>query len=254
VYTVIHGDPFTYQGIVNDTNIHSVSVLVKGSKYQGSIPMSIPVDANGSFTFTIGGNSTEQFWDDYTSMLNYSPYNLGVSPYLHVCLDYTTTKECFDLLLVQDAKNLTSPERSMWIHMDPLQDIVIPPEEAYDYTGPFFINGTTNFDAGENLSIELSSLCFVPCAKREATDIGNIGCCGDITSYAEYTKVQGSSTGLNTWSVLVNTTPDHFVIARINGMIDDTNRFEVYVTDVNRTADDNGWDSADFVLRVQGVP
>ena len=37
-------------------------------------------------------------------------------------------------------------------------------------------------------------------------------------------------------------------------MIDDTNRFEVYVTDVNRTADDNGWDLADFVVRVQGSP
>jgi hypothetical protein len=252
IYTVIQGDPFTYQGIVNDTNIHSVGVLVKGSKYQGSIPMSIPVNANG--TFTLGGNSTEQLWDEYTSMLNYSPYNLGVSPYLHICLDYTTTKECFDLLLVKNAMNLTSSGHNMWIHMDPLQDISIPPEEAYDYTGPFFVNGTTNFGVGENLSIELSSLCFLPCAKREATDIGNIGCCGDISSYVEYTKVQGSSSGINTWSVLVNTTPDHFVISRINGRIDDTNRFEVYVTDVNRTANDNGWDSADFVLRVQGNP
>ena len=165
VYTVIQGDPFTYQGIVNDTNIRSVGVLVKGSKYQGSIPMSIPVDANGTFTFTLGENSTEQFWDDYTSMLNYSPYNLGVSPYLHVCMNCTTTKECFDLLLVQDAKNLTSSKRSMWIHMDPLQDIVIPPEEAYDYTGPFFVNGTTNFDTGENLSIQLSSIMLSPMCK-----------------------------------------------------------------------------------------
>ena len=162
VYRVIQGDPFTYQGIVNDTKIHSVGVLVRGSKYQGSIPMSIPVDANGTFTFTLGENSTEQLWDDYTSMLNYSPYNLGVSPYLHVCMNCTTTKECFDLLLVQDAKNLTSSKRSMWIHMDPLQDIVIPPEEAYDYTGPFFVNGTTNFDTGENLSIELTRYALSP--------------------------------------------------------------------------------------------
>jgi hypothetical protein len=254
VFTVIQGDPFTYRGFVNNTDIHSIDVLVKGSKYMGSTFLSVPVNADGTFAFTLGGNLTKEFWDDYTYLRNYSPYNQANSPYLHICLNNSTTNVCFDLLLVQEAKDLPLVGRDRWILIDSFQNITIPPEAVSDYTGPFFVNGTTNLPTGENLSIELSSLCFWPCPKRESTVTGNIGCCGDVGSHVEYTTVQERSDWINTWSFLVNTTPDRISISRENGLIDDTNRLQVYVSSVNRTEEENGWDCANFVVKVTGIP
>jgi hypothetical protein len=254
VYTVIQGDPFIYQGIVNDTDIQTVDVLARGSSYQGSIPLSVPVNANGTFTVIIDGNFTKEFRDDYTRLLNYTSFNQDISQYLHVSLNFTTRKEYFDLLIVQDAKNLTISKPGRWVRIGPLQDVVIQPDEQNDYSGPFLINGTTNLPAGENLSLALMSWCNWPCPKQDPSGTGKIGCCGNIDRYVMYTKVQENPAGANTWSFLINTAPDRIVIGRENGMIGDTNLFEVFVTGVNRTAGDNEWDLADFVIRVRGVP
>jgi len=249
LYTVIQGEPFTYQGFVNDTNVRSVGVQLNSQADFGVSPLSVPVNANGTFTLTIGGNLTKAFWDEYTNELS---YNRDASPYLHVSLNDTTKKENFDLLVVQDEKNITSLQPDLWIQIDPLHDLVIPPEERNEYTGPFIVNGTTNLNIGENLSIELSSICAMPCPPQPSP--GRIGCCGDNPRHIEYTRVQGSSNGTNTWSFLVNTAPDRFVIYQINDRIDDHNPFQLYVADVNRTIGDNRWDQANFFLKVLGTP
>jgi hypothetical protein len=92
----------------------------------------------------------------------------------------------------------------------------------------------------------------MPCPPQPSP--GRIGCCGDNPRHIEYTRVQGSSNGTNTWSFLVNTAPDRFVIYQINDRIDDHNPFQLYVADVNRTIGDNRWDQANFFLKVLGTP
>jgi hypothetical protein len=249
VYPVVRGEPFTYRGLVNDTNVHSVSYLVNAPDGLSVSPTSIPVNANGAFAFTISGEYTQQAWNNF---LEGKQRYKRSSPYYHVCINYSVRTECFDLQFVESENNTAQSTQTRWIQIDPLPDITIRPEERGNYTGPFFINGTTNLPEGEILSIELISSCYsMPCPPWSAYNHA-IGCCGD-GMYKDITKVQNDASGINRWSVLVNTTPTKISITTINGAIDDYNSLEVYVSSTKRTTDENGWDLADFVVRVQGL-
>jgi hypothetical protein len=59
------------------------------------------------------------------------------------------------------------------------------------------------------------------------------------------------SCGVNTWSLLVNTTPNYMGMTTSNGAFSDLNAFSVTVSGRNRTATDNLWDAAYFVVRVK---
>jgi hypothetical protein len=243
-YRVIQGEPFTYQGTVPDNANHSVEVFVYSELEPGPSSSStpVPVNTNGTFLVAISGNQTRQDWENYLSTL---PYGNGDSPYDHVCLRYSTGTDCFDLLLVQDAKNLTSVTNNTWIQIDPLPDQYISPDEVQSYTGDFFINGTTNLPPGENISLSMSSLCGMPCEKMGTIQFG---CCG--YPFGSDTQIQEGSCGVNTWSVFVNTSPSIIGISMVNDVYGDINGFKVSVTKQNRIPTDNGWDTAYFVVRV----
>ena len=117
-----------------------------------------------------------------------------------------------------------------------------------DYTGNFYINGTTNQPPGEQVHLVMKSLCYLPCPKTGSTN--TIGCCGSH-DYENVATVQEGQCGINTWSVFVNATPDRFVVARLNGDYGDLNAFLVLVTQMNRTTDDNRWDATRFIIRVR---
>jgi hypothetical protein len=247
-------EPFIYRARINDTGVHSVDVMIL-SQPDEFYPAALPLDENGTFTLFLGGNFTRKFWEDYSYILHYPPYREDLSPYLHVILRYPGKQERLDVLIAVNETNRTIPENNTWIQIDPLRDVIVLPENRLNYTGPFFINGITSLPPGTNLSLEISSLCFWPCPKYDPEKEGStLGCCGTEEKYEAFTLVKENTTGQNTWSFPVNTSPVRIVIGTENGQVGDTNRFRALVKDVNRTIDDNRWDLADFVVRVQGVP
>ncbi|MFY9982223.1 MAG: hypothetical protein WAK75_06610 [Methanoregula sp.] len=243
-YRVIQGDPFTYEGTIPDNANLSVEVSVYSELEPGpsGSSMPVPVNANGTFLVAISGNQTGLDWENYLSTL---PYGDGDSPYDHVCLRYSTGTDCFDLLLVQDTKDLTTVTNNTWIQIDSLPDQNISLNEVQSYTGDFFINGTTNIPPGENISLSLESMCMMPCGKMGTIQFG---CCG--YPYGSDAKVQAGSCGVNTWSIFVNTSPNIIGISTVNGVYGDINGFMVSVTRQNRTLAENGWDTAYFVVHV----
>ena len=254
VKVVSPGEPFNYQARVNDTSVHSIDVTIL-SQPDEFYPVTLPVDENGSFTLFLGGNFTRKFWEDYSYILQYPPYSEDLSPYFHIILRYTAKQERVDILIAGNGTNRTIPENNTWIQIDPVRDIVVLPEDRLNYTGPFFINGTTSLPPETNLSLEISSLCFWLCPKyNPENESRTLGCCGTEEKYTAVTLVKEHTPGQNTWSFPVNTSPVRIVIGTENGRVGDTNRFRALVKDVNRTIDDNRWDLADFVVRVQGVP
>ncbi len=247
-YRVIQGQPFTFHGTA-PANSNLVDVFVySGIDPNFFFPLSVPVDANGSFSVIISGSQTRQDWVNYirTPTAN-SPY--VHSPYDHVCLKYSTATDCFDLLLVDDEKNLTTIIKNNWIRIDPIPDQFVSGSERSNYTGNFFINGTTNLPMGEEIRLSMYSMCYSTCMKSSA-DNHAIGCCGD-GSYKSSATVQEGSCGFNTWSVFVNTTPTVIWIATFNGVSGDHNPLVVDVRGQNRTATDNEWDAALFYGRLK---
>lgn len=254
VNVVSAGEPFIYKAHVNDTGVHSIDVTIL-SEPDEFYPVTLPVDENGAFTLYVGGNSTQKFREDYSYILQYPPYSEDLSPYLHVILRYPAKQERLDVLIAGKGTDRTAPENNTWIQIDTIRDVIVLPENRLNYTGPFFINGTTNLPPGTNLSLEISSLCFWPCPKYDPDQEGaTLGCCGTVEKYTAATRAVEKTHGLCSWSFLVNSSPARIVIGTENGRIGDTNRFRALVKDVNRTIDDNRWDLADFVVRVQGVP
>jgi hypothetical protein len=254
VIVVSPGEPFIYRAHVNDTGVHSIDVAIL-SQPDEFYPVTLPVDENGIFTLYVGGNFTRKFREDYSYILQYPPYDEDLSPYLHVILRYPAKQERLDVLIAGNGTDRTAPENNTWIQVDPIRDVIVLPEDRMNFTGPFFINGTTNLPPGTNLSLEISSLCFWPCPKYDPDQEGaTLGCCGTQEKYTAATRAEEQAPGLCSWSFLVNTSPARVVIGTENGRIGDTNRFRAIVKDVNRTIDDNRWDLADFVVRVQGVP
>jgi len=252
VFTVTQGESFTYQGTASDSNTHTVRVSYYSDQdwlFFHGLPDPVPVNSDKTFTFSISGNITKQFWNDYTSVGGSSYNHVKYSPYLHVCLNYSITNECFDLLIIRDVKNLTSLKRNTWIQIDPIPDQVITFSERQQYSGGFFINGTTNLLPDDDISLIMGSTCMLPCPKTASDDIG---CCG--SNFERVVKVKEGFCGINTWSVLVNTTPNRIRLVSVNNEIGDRNGFLVSVTRQNRIADDNAWDSANFVIRVKDEP
>jgi hypothetical protein len=254
VTVVSPGESFSYRARINDTHVHSIDAAILSQPDEFS-PITLPVDESGTFTLYAGGNFTQKFREDYSYILQYPPYNEDISPYLHVMFRYPAKQERFDVLIAGNGTNDTIPENNTWIRIDPIRDVVVLPEDRQNYTGPFFITGTTSLPQGTNLSLEISSLCFWPCPKYDPEKEGaTLGCCGTRDKFTAFARVKEHTPGQNTWSFPVNTSPVRIVIGTENGRVGDTNRFRALVKDVNRTMDDNRWDLADFVVRVRGVP
>ena len=254
VIVVSPGEPFIYRARVDDTGVHSIDVAILSQPDEFSA-VTLPVDENGVFTLYVGGNFTRKYWEDYSYLSQYPPYREDLSPYLHVILRYPAKQERLDVLIAGNRTNHTIPENNTWIQTDPIRDVVVLPDDRLNYTGPFFINGTTSLPPGTNLSLEISSLCFWPCPKYDPEKEGKtLGCCGTVEKYTAATRAEEQTPGLCSWSFRVNSSPARIVIGTENGRVGDTNRFGALVKDVNRTIDDNRWDLADFVVRVRGVP
>src|SRR5208282_2923127 len=156
-------------------------------------------------------------------------------------------------VVTHQSSGQASAAQSLWLHMNSLMNITIPQEERDNYTGPFFINGTTNLQAGEPLSLELSSTCTIPACTEEGRP-GTIGCCGFNQYYDGNTIVQNNATGVNTWSFLVNTSPDIITIYEMNGKVDNVNGIAVSVVHGNQTDEDYVTAQGLFFMKLQGVP
>ncbi|MGB8308874.1 MAG: hypothetical protein WCE65_03460 [Methanoregula sp.] len=154
--------------------------------------------------------------------------------------------------ITQQSSEPTSAAQSLWIHIDPLKNITLLPGEEDNYTGPFFINGSTNLPPGEVLSLNLGSTCAWPCP-YDPSPPKKIGCCG-FDRYTGYTVVQKNYTGMNTWSFLVNTSPDTITISYLNDKVDDNNGIAVSVAYGNETDENYVNAQGSFFMKLQGVP
>ena len=173
-YRVVQGEPFIYTGTVPEHADRSVDVYVFSDLVPVLIPWQRPVDANGTFSFTLTGNATRQVWEDHLSY-RLPGSSFFSSPYDHICLRFSTGSRCFDLQVVQDTRNLTLNRTNDWIRIDPLPDQIVSEKDRPEYSGNFFINGTTNLQQGTELVLTMGSTCMLPCPKMASDDIG---CCG----------------------------------------------------------------------------
>jgi len=242
-YRVVQGESFTYQGISPGYAGQAVNVPIY-SEQVPPFPEYEPVNGNGSFSIFVDKDRTKLDWENHG--YNYS--GRQTSPYDHICIQYPTGTDCFDLLIVQNKTDLNATVKNDWIHMDPLPDKVIPITLRNTYTGNFFVNGTTSLPPGEQLNISMMSLCTLPCQKTLTSS--RIGCCG-AENYESSIVVREGPCGINTWSLLVNTTPNLIGMTTVNSIFSDFNAFSVSVSGRNRTADDNLWDAATFIVRVR---
>jgi hypothetical protein len=242
-YRVVQGESFTYRGISPGYGGQSVNVAIY-SEQVPPFPQSEPVDGNGSFSIFVDKDRTKQDWENHG--YNYS--GRTTSPYDHICMQYSTGIDCFDLLIVQNKTDLNTTIINNWIRVGPFPDQVIPIILRNNYTGNFFVNGTTSLPMGEQLNITMMSLCIQPCPKTPAP--GRIGCCG-AENYESSVVVREGYCGINTWSLLVNTTPNLIGMTTVNGVFGDFNIFLVSVSGRNRITNDNLWDAATFVVRVR---
>jgi len=257
VRSVIQGEPFTYNGTAPSPDIHTIWMGFSTDQDMGysRFAQNVTINSDSSFSATIGGNVTRQFWEDYRSFID-NPYyrehpeaRVNISPYLHVCLPFPEKEERFDLLIARDKNDPALSNPDWWIQVDPIPDQYMSLSQKGSYRGEFFINGTTNLPPGEQLSLMMTSTCMLPCPRLQSDDVG---CCG--SSYTTNADVQSGPCGNNTWSVKVNTEPRRILMKGVNGRYDDTNSFYVMVTRQNRIAGDNAWDDANFVIRVADEP
>lgn len=257
VRSVIQGEPFTYNGTAPSPDIRTIWMEFSTDQDMGysSFGQNVTINSDSSFSVTIGGNVTQQFWKDYRSFID-NPYyrehpeaRVNISPYLHVCLPFPAKKECFDLLIVQDKNDPALLNPDWWIQVDPVPDQYTSMSQKGKYRGDFFINGTTNLPPGEQLSLMMTSTCMLPCPRLQSDDVG---CCG--STYTTSAEVQPGPCRNNTWSVKVNTEPRRILMKGVNGRYDDTNGFYVMVTRQNRITGDNAWDDARFVVRMADEP
>ncbi|MGA7627837.1 MAG: hypothetical protein WCA60_05045, partial [Methanoregula sp.] len=72
--------------------------------------------------------------------------------------------------------------------------------------------------------------------------------------YTGYTVVQKIYTGMNTWSFLVNTSPDTITISYLNDKVDDNNGIAVSVAYGNETDENYVNAQGSFFMKLQGVP
>ena len=242
-YRVVQGEPFTFTGTVPKEVNQSVAVYL----YSQLSPMPYiwqpAVEPGGTYSFTVYGNRTQQDWEDYITYRDY-PASPPISPYDHVCIKYSTRADCLDLLIVQDDRNLTVNRTNTWIRIDPLPDLILPESRMQNFTGNFFVNGTTNLPPGGKINLTISSTCFLPCPK---TTSENIGCCG--SSYEDVADIRAGPCGVDTWSFYVNTVPNRISVGRVNGVYGDRNGFLVMVSQANLSRDRNAWDISRFVIR-----
>jgi hypothetical protein len=136
--------------------------------------------------------------------------------------------------LVTASQNAT-PYSIQWIQINPIPDHFVPPDEQENYTGNFFINGTTNLVPGQEINVDMSNGDMPPCPKNcwdIPTRVFYPCACGINATYSGTTKVIGNPDGNNTWSFFVNTSP------RVIGpAINDFNDIWVIVTSDNVQVD-----------------
>ena len=136
--------------------------------------------------------------------------------------------------LLASSQNAT-PATTQWIQISPIPDQYVRPDERGNYTGNFFINGTTNLAPGQEIRVDMSNGDLPPCPKYCWDNPARIFypcACGINATYSGTTKVIENPHGNNTWSFFVNTSP------RIIGpAINDFNDIWVVVTSNNVQAE-----------------
>lgn len=227
-YSVVQGEPFTYHGEIPNRGIQFVSVEVRSPFSE--IPIvseSVPVNPDGSFTFTLNGSLT-QGWGTASLMgEKYAP--------ILVSLNFTTAEEHFNLNILQTPTDIQCYQNKNWIHINPFRTIQVS-DEFRNVTRDLDINGTTNLPPGEEITLMILSTSTSPCQNLFYPD--------NLISHCVYPverkiKVQNSSCGANTWSFDINTSYYRFA----------DNEHAVFVSAVNKSQENcSSWDAMIFTL------
>jgi hypothetical protein len=132
------------------------------------------------------------------------------------------------------SENVT-PSSTQWIHISPIPDQFVPPDEQGNYTGNFFINGTTNLAPGQEINVDMSNGDLPPCPKYCWDNPAHVFypcACGINATYSGTTKIIENPEGNNAWSFFVNTSP-----RTIGPAINDFNDIWVVATSNNVQAE-----------------
>ena len=227
-YSVIQGEPFTFKGEIPNRGIQFVSVQVRSPFSE--IPVvseSVPVNPEGTFTFTLNGSLT-QGWGTASLMgEKYAP--------ILVSLNFTTAEEHFNLNILQTPTDVQCNQNKNWIRINPFKTVQVS-DEFRNVTRDLDINGTTNLPPGDEITLMILSTSASPCQNRLYPD--------NLISHCVYPvekkiKVQNSSCGANTWSFNINTSYYRFA----------DYEHTVFVSAANKSQENcSSWDAMMFML------
>jgi hypothetical protein len=229
VYTVVQGDPFTYQGVTPDRDIQTVHIELRSPFLDNPIVSeSVPVNPDGTFTFSLNRSIT-QAWGSMGMM------DEKRAPF-RVTLNFTTSEEHFDLDIVRTAEDNQCNLGKTWIHINPLKKIEVS-SEFHNVTRDVTINGTTNLAPGSNVTLVIISTDERLCQKSSPEN--TISRCGN--SIQEKILVRNGSCGSNTWSFEMNTSYYRFT----------DYEYAAYVSEIDKTGEDcDSWDATIFTIKL----
>jgi hypothetical protein len=229
LYTVVKGEPFTYTGLNPNPDIQFIQVDVQSPLLDFPlVSESVPVNPDGTFTFSLNGNWTENWGDLLLIGANGSPY--------HVLLNFTTAEKDFNLIIVQSPADIQCIQNSTWIHITPRRRVQVS-SELRNVIGDLVIDGITNLPPGDEITLMVFSPSTGMCQKGTPDNIIN-HCSGALEHKV---KVQKSSCGANTWSFTINTSYYRFT----------DYQYAVYVSAVNKSQNNCGsWDTTSFMIEL----
>ena len=226
VYSVVQGEPFTYEGEIPNRGIQFVSVELRSPFSE--IPVvseSVPVNPDGTFMFTLNESITQGWGTASLIGEKYAP--------ILVSLNFTTAEEHFHLNIIQTPTDVQCNQTKNWIHINPFRTILVS-SEFRNVTRDLDINGTTNLLPGDEITLIILSTSTNPCQNLLYAD--------NLISHCVYPvekkiKVQNSSCGANTWSFDINTSYYRFA----------DSEYAVFVSAVNKSQENcSSWDAIMF--------
>ncbi len=229
-FTILNGQPFSYQGFADRENISMIRYWIFGNTYASF--GTLPIQQDKSFNFTLNGEQTLAMINGtYLILFEYpsqdSTYDIKIG-----YMDKTNDTFLYDrsgnriinfqdvmsnYLPGTDAANIVEKEirkssREGVINLTLVIQqpvITINPVGVHDLGDIISFNGTTNLPPGEIMSLNIASAAIVHCPKNQTCDEGGsvLPCCG---GFSREVAVKPAGCGITTWSWDVNTSLHQF--------------------------------------------
>ena len=224
---VAQGDKLFIRGIAEGQPSQGVAVWIMGTNYVNYVTQAVNKD--GTFEYEIDGAVTSGLASGtyfvivqhpmYNDVLDIYPTAADGYPFRYVVL----VVPYYILFTLEGPGSLQGPEAAftlvVFISDSTVDDtfastqftvevpeIRIPPITEKNVGDTFSINGTTNLEAGDELTVEVLSSSFGPTPKEIS---------GEFSGTAGTVKVVEGTYGINTWSFPVDTTtfdPDEYIV------------------------------------------